>query len=320
MRLTYVFWVLFTAVASIPFFYQLDTELRYWLYLYWQRDEIWVPKFGPKSERLLAMERNGTLRGPKVYIPNPSFELNMGKPWKLVGNGVEVAKNHSLSRRGRNSLLFTISDPAQRPEVYSVHLKNLKEHRVYYLTFNYRFVEMKGVTKKKPCFIAITLGDMIVTYPIFAKAGEHPHILRHEPMRYQSVTVPMYTKVRVSPLVIAVFCSSRLRTGDIARVSIDDIRLEKGEGELSSWAFDLPREKYQYWLRDNYWIEFQEQDAKWYANSYSPEWPVNCREETFDGWECVVAGGDYRRQDLWDEGYGDYWPLNEQPGRGVTDI
>lgn len=104
MRLTYVFLVLFTAVASIPFFEQLDTELRYWLYLYWQRDVIWVPKFGPKSERLLAMERNGTLRGPKVYIPNPGFELNMGKPWKLVGNGVEVAKNYSLSRRGRNSL------------------------------------------------------------------------------------------------------------------------------------------------------------------------------------------------------------------------
>ncbi|UZP38980.1 hypothetical protein NXS19_006796 [Fusarium pseudograminearum] len=150
MRLTYVFWVLFTAVASIPFFEQLDTELRYWFYLYWQRDVLWEPAFGPISERLLAMERNGTLRGPKVYIPNPGFELNMGKPWKLVGNGVEVAKNVSLSRRGRNSLLFTISDPVQRPEVYSVNLKNLKDHRVYYLTFNYRFVEMKGVTKKTP--------------------------------------------------------------------------------------------------------------------------------------------------------------------------
>ncbi|EKJ74346.1 hypothetical protein FPSE_05492 [Fusarium pseudograminearum CS3096] len=320
MRLTYVFWVLFTAVASIPFFEQLDTELRYWFYLYWQRDVLWEPAFGPISERLLAMERNGTLRGPKVYIPNPGFELNMGKPWKLVGNGVEVAKNVSLSRRGRNSLLFTISDPVQRPEVYSVNLKNLKDHRVYYLTFNYRFVEMKGVTKKTPCFIAITLGDMIVTYPIFAKAGQHPHILRHEHMRYQSITVPMYSKVSISPLVIAVFCSTRLRTGDIARVSIDDIRLEKGEGELSSWEFDLPREKYQYWLRDNYHQEFQKKDAKWYGNSYSPGWPVNCREETFDGWKCKVAGYDYRRQDLWDEGYGDYWPLNEQPGRSVTDI
>ncbi|GKU06742.1 hypothetical protein FLAG1_10661 [Fusarium langsethiae] len=316
MRPFLVAWALFTVAASLPFLEDFHKTLRYWLLIDWPRDTVWEPFDGPMSPGKLEMEWNGTLRGPKVFIPNPSFELNMGKPWKLVGDGVEVVNNISLSRRGNNSLLFTISDPEQLPSVYSVHLKSLRGHQVYYLKFNYRLVKLKGITKKRPCFIIIGLGDMVVTYSIFVKPGDR-QMMYHGHLRYQSVTVPMYSRVSVSPLVISMFCGENLHTGDYATVSIDDIRLEKGEGVFSDWAFDLPRPQYRYGLRDGYIADFQHQGAKWYFYGTRTNMPVSCRK--WD-WDCYVAGGDYRRQDIWDEGLGDYWPNEHQPAREVSEV
>ncbi|CEI62158.1 hypothetical protein FVEN_g10339 [Fusarium venenatum] len=130
----------------------------------------------------------------------------------------------------------------------------------------------------------------------------------------------MYSWVSVSPLVVLVFCGTDFGNGALAKVSIDDIRLEKGEGGVPDWAFDLPRLEYKYYWRDTYIADFAEQNAKWCENSHSKGILVNCRQMDWDGYDCLVAGGDYRRQDLWDEGVGDYWPFEEQPAREVSEV
>lgn len=65
---------------------------------------IWHRQGTTQSPEKWEMERNGKLKGPKIFVPNPSFEINMGKPWHIVGDGVEVVKDESLSRKGKNSL------------------------------------------------------------------------------------------------------------------------------------------------------------------------------------------------------------------------
>lgn len=92
MRLIHLGWVI-TLITSAQAIMEGPSHPR-----------ISYPPDGPASPEKLAMERNGTLKGPKVFLPNPGFELNMGKPWKLVGRGVEVVDDISLSRKGRNSL------------------------------------------------------------------------------------------------------------------------------------------------------------------------------------------------------------------------
>jgi hypothetical protein len=105
MKPFHVAWVLITAVAPVTaVLSDVVKELRYWFYIDNPEQKEWQPAKGPASLEKLEMERNGTLRGPKVFIPNPGFEINMGKPWKVVGRGVEVVDDASLSRRGRNSL------------------------------------------------------------------------------------------------------------------------------------------------------------------------------------------------------------------------
>ncbi|OBS24912.1 hypothetical protein FPOA_05448 [Fusarium poae] len=320
MRPFYLAWVLCTTVAYSKFFDEIQKDIRYWLIVDWPRAHEWKPAWGSPSLEKLEMEQNGTLKGPKVYIPNPGFELNMGKPWKIVGKGVEVVRNVSLSRKGKNSLLFTLKDGIEPPEVYSVHLKSLKAHQVYYVTFHYRVVDLKYVPENDPCFIGITLGDMVMIYPIFAKRAQSAHQLLYEQRRYKRVTVPMYSWVGVSPLSITVFCGLDFGNGALAKVSIDDIRLEKGEGRVSDWAFDLPRPEYRYYWRDTYVANFENEDARWYVTSHFGGIPVNCRQMDLDGWDCLVAGGDYRRQDLWDDGVRDYWPIEDQPSRGVSEM
>lgn len=66
--------------------------------------ETWHRLDGTPSPEKLEMEKNGTLKGPKIFVPNPSFEMNMGKPWNIAGEGVEVVEDESLSRKGKNSL------------------------------------------------------------------------------------------------------------------------------------------------------------------------------------------------------------------------
>jgi hypothetical protein len=63
--------------------------------------------------------------------------------------------------------------------------------------------------------------------------------------------------------------------------------------------------------------------AKYYFSSHRKGMPVSCRHINYwafeEGQDCLLAGGDYRRQDLWDEGLGDYWPRENQPGREVSE-
>ncbi|KAJ4112480.1 hypothetical protein NW768_011645 [Fusarium equiseti] len=212
--------------------------------------QTWHRLDGTPSPEKLAMERNGTLKGPKIFVPNPSFEMNMGKPWNIVGEGVEVVEDESLSRKGKNSLLFTITNTDIRPEVWSVHLKEVEALKVYYLTFHYRIVEMEGVGPKDQCYIVMSLGDLGVGFPFFVDPHVDPRIV--VPNRYKKATVPMCPAMGITPLVISVRCQRGIGLGKAVKVSIDDIRLEKGEGTSSDWDFNTPRADYRYFEQDRW--------------------------------------------------------------------
>ncbi|KAH7174676.1 uncharacterized protein B0J16DRAFT_388500 [Fusarium flagelliforme] len=210
--------------------------------------QTWHRESGTPSPEKLEMERNGTLKGPKVLVPNPSFEMNMGKPWNIVGEGVEVVEDESLSRKGKNSLLFTLTNPDQRPEVWSVHLKEIETLKIYYLTFHYRIVEMEGVGPRDQCYIVMQLDDLGVGFPFFVDPHADPRIV--VPNCYKKVTVPMCPSKGITPLVISVACQRGIGLGKAVKVSIDDIRIEKGEGTSADWNFNTPRANYRYFERD----------------------------------------------------------------------
>ncbi|RGP81023.1 hypothetical protein FLONG3_812 [Fusarium longipes] len=215
--------------------------------------------FYNRLEDRLWMERNGTLRGPKIFVPNPSFELNEGRPWKLHGTGVEVVDDPALSRKGRHSLLFTIEDTLQRPQVYTIPLHGIQKYQIYYVTFHYRIIELDEVSQLDKCYITLALGNMIAGYHLYVKTNEDPRFLRRDQRRYVKVTIPMYTLVGLERLNILAFCNNGIGQGDAVRVSIDDIRIEEGEGQYWEWAFDQPREKYEYaWRKDDRPVQTEE--------------------------------------------------------------
>lgn len=217
--------------------------------------------------------------------------------------------------------LFTIKSTRQRPEVYSVPLTHLTGHQVYYLTFHYRIIDLNEATEKSQCFITMTLGDMKVGYPIFVKSNEI-HEMRRDHLRYKKVTVPIYTMDGIAPLVVSVFCERNIGYGNAMKVSIDDLRLERGEGLYSDWAFDQNRPDYKYGRRDSFRPKLYELDTLWYDWVDIYNTPAACRNYGCYGpiCDCSLMGGDWRREDIWDEGVADYFPLENQPGRMVSGI
>ncbi|KAJ4006379.1 hypothetical protein NW766_010464 [Fusarium irregulare] len=273
---------------------------------------IWHRQGTTQSPEKWEMERNGKLKGPKIFVPNPSFEMNMGKPWHIVGDGVEVVKDESLSRKGKNSLLFTITKPEQRPQVWSVHLTEVEPLMVYYLTFHYRIVQMEGVGPKHQCFILMQLDDLGVEFPFFVDPHVDPRIV--VPNRYKKVTVPIGPSVGITPLVISVVCEKGIGLGKSVKVSIDDIRLEKGEGWSDDWDFNTPRKKYRYFEQN-----LQEPDH-FRKDTLKPEY----EKTKVDSIRCTGTKGNFCRvkgvrpeEDLIHDNY----DLNDaMSGRHVADM
>ncbi|CAG7562383.1 unnamed protein product [Fusarium equiseti] len=104
-------WVVKTFDGHLLFNYEPVDEYNYFIETDQKHIAQGMKKFqtwhrldGTPSPEKLEIERKGTLKGPKIFVPIQSFEMNMGKPWNIVGEGVEVVEDESLSRKGKNSL------------------------------------------------------------------------------------------------------------------------------------------------------------------------------------------------------------------------